>query len=198
MNKKIVFFIGKSGSGKDTFLMKSLEIYQVEPIVLLTTRPMREGEVNGREYHFISDEKMNLLQKKDLLIERRDYNTVHGIWSYATGMEAINLYDYNYLTANTWQGYSQFLKYYSKESLAPIYFELDDGVRLERALMREKKSGNGKYAEMCRRYLADEADFTKEMLNIYKPYIIDNNGTMEDTLEQIDDILVKKLNILRK
>jgi len=198
LEKKIVFFIGKSSSGKDTFLMKTLNNYQVEPIVLLTTRPMRDGEINGREYHFISDEKMDLLEQRKLLVERRNYNTVHGVWSYATGMEQIKLNDYNYLTANTWQGYSQFLKYYSKDVLAPIYFELDDGVRLERALSRERKSGNGKYAEMCRRYLADEVDFTKEMLNLYKPYIVDNNGTMEDTLEQIDDILVRKLDILRK
>ena len=192
---KIAFFIGPSGSGKDTFFYKSLNIYDVEPIVLLTTRPMRDGEKDGREYHFVTPKKMDLLEQKNLLIERRNYNTQHGIWSYATGMQQIDLSRYNYLTPNTWEGYSKFLKHYSKESLIPIYFQLDDGIRLERCLQREKKSGNGRYAEMCRRYLADEQDFTQEMLDIYKPYIIDNNGTYEETLEQLDDILVRKLEI---
>ena len=51
---------------------------------------------------------------------------------------------------------------------------------------------------MCRRYLADEHDFPKEILDIYKPYIVDNNGTYEESLEQLDDILVRKLEIPRK
>lgn len=196
--KKILFFIGPSGSGKDTYFARILNEYQVEPIILLTTRPMRDGEQDGREYHFVTKERMDLLEQKRALVERRDYNTQHGIWSYATGIQQIDLSKNNYLTPNTWEGYSKFLKYYSEEVLVPLYFELDDGVRLERCLAREKKSGNGKYAEMCRRYLADEQDFTKEMKDIYKPYIIDNNGTMNDTIEQLNDILVRKLEIPRK
>ena len=36
------------------------------------------------------------------------------------------------------------------------------------------------------------------MLDLYKPYIIDNNGTFDETIEQIDDILVRRFDILRK
>lgn len=196
--KKILFFIGPSGSGKDTYFSHILNEYQVEPIILLTTRPMRDGEQDGREYHFVTKERMDLLEQKRALVERRNYNTQHGIWSYATGIQQIDLSKNNYLTSNTWEGYSKFLKYYSEEVLIPLYFELDNGVRLERCLAREKKSGNGKYAEMCRRYLTDEQDFTKEMKDIYRPYIIDNNGTMNNTIEQLNDILVHKLKIPHK
>lgn len=197
-NNKIIFFIGPSGSGKDTFLARVLNEYQINPIVLLTTRPMRDGEQNGREYNFITSERMNLLEQKNMLIERRDYNTHHGIWSYATSKENINLSLYNYITSNTWDGYNRFLSHYNREELVPLYFQLDDGLRLERCLLRERKSGNGKYAEMCRRFLADAEDFNEEMLSYYKPFIIDNNGTYEETVEQIDDILVRKLEILHK
>lgn len=90
------------------------------------------------------------------------------------------------------------MNFYPKESLVPIYFELDKGVRLQRALDREKESKNSDYAEMCRRFLADEQDFMPEMITIYKPFIIENNGTIEQTMEQVEDIMVHKLGILPK
>lgn len=195
---KIIFFIGPSGSGKDTYFARVLKDYQVQPIVLFTNRPMREGEQNGREYNFVTLEQLDLLEKQNLLVERRNYDTKYGLWSYATSKENIYLDKYNYVTPNTWEAYSQFLKHYSNNSLIPLYFQLDEGIRFGRCLDRERKSGNGKYAEMCRRFLSDSNDFTQEMIDIYHPYIIDNNGTYEETVEQIDDILVRKLEILRK
>ena len=48
--------------------------------------------------------------------------------------------------------------------MEPIYIELDDGDRLQRALNREKKQAVPKYAEMCRRFLADAEDFSEENL----------------------------------
>ena len=131
---KIIFFIEPSGSGKDTFFYRVREIYDIQPITLLTTRPMRDGEQNGREYIFITPEKMEFLDQTNQLIERRDYDTQYGIWTYATGKQQIDLNNYNYLTPNTWVGYSKFLKYYSKEFLIPIYFQLNNGIRLERCL----------------------------------------------------------------
>ncbi len=195
---KIAFYIGPSSSGKDTLFAESLSLYEVLPIIPLTTRPPRVGEVNGREYYFISDEKMDSLDANHELIERRDYNTIKGLWSYATGKSSIDLEHYNYLTPNTWIAYKNFLEVYSKECLVPIYFQLDKGIRLQRALDRERKSSKSDYAEMCRRFLADEQDFTEDMIALYRPYIIDNNGSLEETMEQIDDIMVHKLGILPK
>ncbi len=192
---KIVFFIGPSGSGKDTFFYQTLKNYQIKPIILLTTRPKRDGEMEGREYYFINQERMDLLEKRNQLIERRNYNTQYGLWSYATGKQQILLESHSYLTPNTWEGYEKFLKCYSKEVLVPIYFELDDGIRLTRCLEREKQPENRNYAEMCRRFLADSIDFTKEKIEIHKPFIVENNGSKEATLEQIDNILVRKLGI---
>ena len=39
--------------------------------------------------------------------------------------------------------------------MVPLYVEVDDGLRLSRALERERKQTEPKYAEMCRRFLAD-------------------------------------------
>lgn len=192
---KIIFFIGPSNSGKDTFFAKSKEIYQLQPIILLTTRPMRKGEKNGHEYFFISMEEMNNLEANNQLIERRDYNTVDGIWSYATENSKIDLENFNYITPNTWVAYKKFLEFYSSDNLVPIYFNLDKGIRLQRALDREKQAKTSNYAEMCRRFLADEEDFAEEFIQLYKPFVINNNGTKEETMEQINDIFVYKLGI---
>ena len=108
MKNKIIFFIGPSSSGKDTFFSRCLEKYDINAITLLTTRPIRKGEKDGREYYFIDTERMNMLERKNELIERRYYKTKYGIWSYATGKQQIDLNHNNYLTPNAWEGYSKF------------------------------------------------------------------------------------------
>ena len=55
-------------------------------------------------------------------------------------------------------------EYYGKEKLIPLYVTVDDGVRLERAIARERQQQEPKYTELCRRFLADEADFSPERL----------------------------------
>ena len=54
--------------------------------------------------------------------------------------------------------------YYSSGYVVPIYIEVEDGIRLARALKRERKPGNHRYEEMCRRFLADQKDFSEENL----------------------------------
>lgn len=62
----------------------------------------------------------------------------------------------------------------------------------------ERKSIKSDYAEMCRRFLADAQDFTEDKIELCKPHIIYNNGNVEETMEQIEDIMVRKLNIMPK
>ena len=67
----------------------------------------------------------------------------------------------------------------------PIYVAVDDGLRLQRALDRERAQDEPKYAELCRRFLADEADFSAEKLleaGIERTF---ENTALEECLEQI-------------
>jgi len=71
MNKGKLFIIsGPSGSGKDTLLQ---ELFKVRPEIKFSissiTRPMRQGEVEGGKYHFISREEFEELIKNDALLE---------------------------------------------------------------------------------------------------------------------------------
>lgn len=47
--------MGKSAAGKDTLLNKLVAQGKYKPIISYTTRPMREGETDGVEYHFVTE-----------------------------------------------------------------------------------------------------------------------------------------------
>lgn len=163
---KIFYLMGKSASGKDTIYKKVKEqMPELKTIVIYTTRPIREGELNGREYHFVDDDKLKELQEAGKVIELREYNTVHGIWKYFTADDGQFDGDDNYLAIGTLESYVKLRDYFGQERLVPIYVEVEDGLRLERALARERTQATPKYEEMCRRFLADAADFSVDNLN---------------------------------
>ena len=187
----IYFLIGPSSSGKDYFFKYIKDKYNLNSIILHTTRPIRTGEVDGVTYHFLTTNDFDQLDQNHEFVERRDYDTKYGIWSYATHKDSIDK-SKDYITINTWEGYKKFLDYLGKEQLFPIYFNVEPVIRLERAIAREKREQNPKYDELCRRFLADCKDFSQELVNQYKPYIIDNNGTETETIMQIDQLFLTK------
>lgn len=164
---KIYCIMGKSSSGKDTIFKMLLEEKELhlKTIVSYTTRPIRAGEQNGVEYFFCDDEKAEAFEKEGKVIELRAYNTVHGVWKYFTVDDGqIQVENQDYLIIGTLESFLKIREYYGSEKVIPIYIEVDDGVRLQRALDRERSQDTPKYAEMCRRFLADEADFSEENL----------------------------------
>ena len=163
---KIFYLMGKSASGKDTIYKKVKEqMPELKTIVIYTTRPIREGEQNGREYYFVDDGKLQELQEAGKVIELREYNTVHGIWKYFTADDGQFDGDDNYLAIGTLESYVKLRDYFGQARLVPIYVEVEDGLRLERALARERMQAMPKYEELCRRFLADAADFSVDNLN---------------------------------
>ena len=52
-------------------------------------------------------------------------------------------------------------KYFGEDALLPIYVQVEDGIRLGRALERERRQQVPKYEELCRRFLADSQDFSE-------------------------------------
>ena len=164
---KIFYLMGKSSSGKDSIfkMLTSNEQLQLHRIIPYTTRPMREGEEDGREYFFADAKKLEQLQKDGKVIELRTYHTVYGDWNYFTVDDGqFDLEKNEYLVIGTLESYLDMCHYYGKKRVIPIYVEVEDGIRLQRALDREKKEENPRYAEMCRRFLADAGDFSEEKL----------------------------------
>ena len=95
--------------------------------------------------------------------EARAYHTVHGIWTYFTADDGqVDLSEGNYLGIGTLESYQKLKQYYGEEHVIPVYIEVEDGERLQRALLREREQEKPKYEEMCRRFLADQEDFSEE------------------------------------
>ena len=164
---KIVYLMGKSSSGKDTIFKELIKdgTVALKTIVPYTTRPIRAGESNGVEYYFTDEEGFQKLYTSGKVIEERAYNTFHGLWRYFTVDDGqIQLDKQNYIMIGTLEAYLQMKAYFGQDKLLPVLIELDDGVRLQRALDREKLQENPKYEEMCRRFLADSADFAEEKI----------------------------------
>ena len=180
---KIYCVMGKSSSGKDTVYKKLKEQYkEFRLIVPYTTRPIREGEKDGVEYYFVDPEQFRAMKEDGKVIESRSYNTKCGIWTYFTADDGqIDLSAADYLLIGTLVSYQALREYFGEEAIVPVYLEVEDGLRLARALERERRQEKPKYAEMCRRFLADASDFSEEKLReagITRRFINDDMDTV--------------------
>ena len=177
---KIFCLMGKSSSGKDTIFkeINNDKDLDLKPIISYTTRPKRINETNGVEYFFINKDELNEFEKQNKVIEKRVYHTVHGDWFYGTINDGqIDLDKNNYMLITTLDSYKSLRDYFGDDKVFPFYIDIEDGIRLERALEREKMQDKPNYDELCRRFLADNKDFSAENLSnlgINKFYINEN------------------------
>lgn len=193
---KIIYIMGKSSAGKDTIYKILKEKIDVKPYVLYTTRPIRTGEKEGVDYNYLTDEEMKqyFQDENSKVIESRTYNTVYGPWTYATILDNQFSSKKDLLMTGTLESYNALLKYFQNKKdieITPIYIEVDDGVRLERALKREREQSNPKYIELCRRFIADSQDFSEENINksgIKKRF---QNNKLDDCVNEIIDYIGK-------
>ena len=194
---KIFCIIGKSSTGKDTLYQRILERkdLQLRQIVSYTTRPIRAGEVDGTEYHFCTHEKKDALLASGKVIEIRSYHTCHGIWDYFTVDDGnIDLEKNNYLVIGTIASFVKLRDYFSEDAVLPIYIEVDAKTRIHRALAREDSQKNPKYAEMCRRFLADEDDFSDAKIAALDIDIRFNNDDLDRCIDKIRAYIADVIN----
>lgn len=194
---KIIYLMGKSSTGKDTIYKELLRKGAVDlhTIVPYTTRPIRAGEREGVEYLFTDEEGFQRLLEAGEVIEDRAYNTFHGLWRYFTVDDGqIDLQEKDYIMIGTLEAYEKMKAYFGEDKLLPVLIELDDGVRLQRALNRERKQKHPKYEEMCRRFLADSEDFSEE--NIKRAGITRRfyNDELQRCLDEITDYIKANLS----
>lgn len=190
--------MGKSSSGKDTMYKKILEeIPELKTVTLYTTRLIREGENDGVEYFFVEEEKFQEFQEMDKIIEARSYDTIYGVWTYFTADDGqMDLNKYHYLIMGTLESYQEMKRYFGEERVEPIYIEVEDGVRLERALKRERMQKEPKYNELCRRFLADSEDFSEvnlEKVGIQRRF---QNIDFQTCLNEVIEFIKEKMCVI--
>lgn len=184
---KIFCLMGKSASGKDTIYTellqrKDLGLHRVIPY---TTRPRRSGETDGETYFFRTNAEADAMEAAGRVIELRAYQTMHGVWKYYTADDGQIEPENHYLLIGTLEVFEKIRNYFGVDRVCPIYVWVDDGVRLERALARERAQREPKYAEMCRRFLADEQDFSEENLQRSGIFVRFENRQLDQVMEEI-------------
>lgn len=185
---RIYYLLGKSATGKDTLYKEILKRRpKLRTVTMYTTRPIREGETDGVEYFFTGREELEWQLASGKVIESRTYQTIAGPWTYYTvddGQFDV-ADDESCLMIGTLESYEKMCAYFEAGKMVPIYIEVPDGIRLLRAVKREENQKKPNYREVCRRYLADEKDFSEEnleRLGITKRY---QNTDMEMCVEEI-------------
>ena len=192
---RIYVLMGKSATGKDTVFKRltGRKELLLHTVVGYTTRPIRRGETDGREYFFISDEKWRELQKENKVIESRTYHTIAGDWHYFTVDDGqINLDGKDYLLISTLSGYEQLKRYFGADLVYPLYIEVEDDERLWRSICRERRQESPNYDEVCRRFLADQQDFSEENIRnagVEKRY---RNTELESCVDEIATDIVNQ------
>lgn len=188
---KLFVMMGKSASGKDTLYRRMMEQYtELNPVIPYTTRPIRAGETEGAEYHFVTLERMEQMKSKGQIVECRCYQTVKGAWYYFTAEDGqIDFAKGDFALISTLEGYEQIRRFYGADQVVPLYIEVGDFLRLERALARERQQEAPCVAEVCRRFLADEEDFSEEKLYCLGISQRISNISVEEALAQIGQAL---------
>lgn len=168
----IIAIMGKAGSGKDTLcraLLEEPEFKYAKPIISCTTRPIRDNEKDGVNYHFLTNEEFTNQVLAGDMIEATVFNT----WCYGTSVNNLDEECVNIGVFNP-EGV-ELLRDNPNINLAVIYIEANDKTRLLRQLNREKHPD---CHEIVRRFSADEDDFNEDEIEYIEPdmFITNNDG----------------------
>lgn len=153
--EKIFAVVGASASGKDTLVSMVSEELCMPVATSFTTRPMRSGEKDGREYIFISEEEFIQKEAMSEIAECTSYNNVDNqTWWYGLTKEELEKGRYVLAIVNP-DGLKQLTDLYG-EKVVSILIQCDGKERLRRAIDRDEKANPN---EICRRFLSDSRDF---------------------------------------
>lgn len=183
----IYCLIGKSASGKDTLAKAINERMNVPIAVSCTTRPMRPGEVQDREYHFLTDEEFH----KRTFVEKRDYQVYNGeTWYY--GYSADEFEKDECIAIVDVEGYYALRDYFGDDVVHAFYIHASEETLRKRLIKRGDNP-----AEIERRLHDDDIrfnDFIDEVIFGGKHILINNNHDLADAIDELSFLI----HVIRK
>lgn len=137
---KILCILGKAAVGKDYitsyFLKENLDFKKA---ISYTTRPKRDGEIDGKDYYFIDDETFNSMKNNNEFLENTSYNVNGKIWSYGYAKGSFDEEKVNIVICNPY-GFSELIKSNYKNYITALYLTCGDDLRYERYFKRDSKA----------------------------------------------------------
>jgi guanylate kinase len=163
----LIILLGKSGSGKDSIKSELVKM-GLNSIVSYTTRPKREGEIEGVQYHYINDLEFEDLSTQEFFAETTSYQVANGdTWYYGSAKK--DMTNSKVFIANP-EGLKN-IKKISELNPISFYISADEEILWNR--LRERGDNS---AEARRRLNADDNDF-RDIVNDVD-FTIKNNGDM--------------------
>ena len=179
---KIIALFGKAGAGKDTIQQWIVSRHNLNSIVSCTTRPPRDYEENGKDYHFLSNEEFATKVLNGTMLEATEFRG----WHYGTSLDQLNKEKINIGVFNI-AGIEALLED-KRLDVFPVLVDATDKTRLLRALNREE---NPDCAEICRRFKTDNDDFAQMD---FMPYFVwDNNNKSKSMFKYYWKLLLQCL-----
>ena len=181
----IKVIMGASASGKDYIQNLLIKYYGFNPIISTTSRPIRDGEVNGKDYHFVDKTTFLDMIRLDELIEYRTYNTlvdnIPDTWYYGLNKQQFDD-DKNYVVILDVQGCRDFINYVGEDNVEVYYICCNYMIRTERAMNR----GGFNLAEWNRRLEDDARVFSKDnMVGINYKKVMNQFNDINNVIKEI-------------
>jgi guanylate kinase len=172
--RRIICIMGETASGKDTISKYIMKNFGVQPVVSFATRPMRDGEVNGREHVFITPEKMAEIRKtQDVFaytkIEDKTKTNVDG-YEYCATLQTLPEGDIIYVIDPNGVNYMKNSPaIMEKVELLVLYIYVPYEIRKERA--QKSRSDFERFETRCKQ---EEVQFRTMLEEKNYDYIIEN------------------------
>jgi len=122
----IYIFSGPSGVGKSTIIAAIRQKRDFQFSVSYTSRNIREGEYNGEDYNFVTEEEFLELIEKDFFIEYEKYGRNY----YGTSRNAVNDSGNSLILDLEVNGATKLLA--SNQDFVGIFIDIDDGELINR------------------------------------------------------------------
>lgn len=180
-NNMNIFLTGKSAAGKSSAARYLADNFRYEEAISCTTRPMREGEINGKDYYFLTEAEFAEKEQNNEFIETIMYRN----WHYGTLKQEFYREE-NLIFVIEPVG----LRTFRRQNIEGIYFYIDteDTTRYIRQLLR-----GDDIQEVARRAISDTACF--QDIKEYVDFTVGNDREIEECAHEILECVYKKTNV---
>ncbi|PKK93043.1 MAG: hypothetical protein CVV61_06695 [Tenericutes bacterium HGW-Tenericutes-6] len=128
----MIVLVGASASGKTEIAKKMFEIFGYQKCVTTTTRPKRQNETDGKDYHFLDQETFIEAIKKDLFYEVSTYH------NHYYGIQKKDVFDQGIVIVEP-KGANTLIDKLNQEVYI-VYIETSEALRQKRMLERGDSS----------------------------------------------------------